>query len=449
MKRRGGDLLEGLSVAAACSPEAFLLPLWAGLVRGTATFEDFLAAVRARRQLTFLTIDTTGACDLKCSEMCYYNPRIRLSNPFVSESRLVDAIRQAADNLSLHVLAFAGKEPFLNPTRLFSLIHEAGSLTARDFATGIVTNGRHVVTHAARLQEASAAGHLDYVDISIDTANALEHDDFRGLTGTHQRAIQAVQWLNTEAPNVRTTVVSVLRWNNGQGILDLLRNLSPLNSFYQIQPIQPPPYSSIPPLTAEHVVRFLSALEGLLGGPLSGAEISVSIELLGIYLLEAAQAGFLRWDQIREDQNCNLYVQREIGKNTLTITCEVFPLQAWRLARITYSGAYLAHMHFLQAPDPDAFATGHLNNDSIVALFERSMASDSYLAKIVSSRAYHECRGRPCWANCFGGWNGAENSLLENRRKLSDQPRLCTKGEEDLKRLEALKHDELISPPSA
>jgi MoaA/NifB/PqqE/SkfB family radical SAM enzyme len=447
MKGRAGDLLEGLSAAAACSPEAFLLPLWVGLVRGTTSFEDFLAAVRARRQLTFLTIDTTGACDLKCSEMCYYNPRIRLNKPLISESLLVDAIRQAADDLSLHVLAFAGKEPFLNPTRLFSLIQKAGSLTPRDFATGIVTNGRHVVTHAARLHEASAAGHLDYIDISIDTANALEHDDFRGLRGTHQRAIQAVQWLNTELPNVRTTVVSVLRWDNGQGILDLVQNLSPLNRFYQIQPIQPPPYSSIPPLTAEYVVRFLSDLEGQLDGPLSDAGISVSIELLGIYLLEAAEAGFLRWDQIREDQNCNLYIQREIGKNTLTITCELFPLQAWRLARITYSGAYLAHMHFLQSPDPDAFATGNLNSESIGELFDRSMAPESYFAQIVSSRAAHDCRGRPCWANCFGGWNGAENALLENRRKLSDQPRLCTKGEEDLKRLQALKLYELIAPP--
>jgi hypothetical protein len=56
-------VFEGLSRAAATDPAAFLLPLWAGLVQGTATFADFLAAVRARRRLTYLTIDTTGACD--------------------------------------------------------------------------------------------------------------------------------------------------------------------------------------------------------------------------------------------------------------------------------------------------------------------------------------------------------------------------------------------------
>jgi len=447
MKRKGEDLLEGLSAAAARSPEAFLLPLWAGLVRGAVTFDDFLAAVRARRQLTFLTIDTTGACDLKCAEMCYYNPRIRLNKPFISESLLVDAVRQAAHDLSLHVLAFAGKEPFLNPTRLFSLIHQAGSIPARDFVTGIVTNGRHVASHRESLRRAAAAGHLNYIDVSIDTADARAHDDFRGLQGTHQRAIEAVRWLNAEIPSARTTVVSVLRWENAQGILDLLRALSPVNTFYQIQPIQPPPYSSILPLTAGHVLGFLSKLESLLAGPLAGAGISVSIELLGIYLLEAAQAGFLRWDQIREDENCTLYVQREIGGNTLIITCEVFPLQAWRLARITYSGAYLAHMHFLQAPDPDIYATGHLGSESIVALFERSVVPDSYFEQIVRSRSAHECFGRPCWPNCFGGWNGAENALLENSRKLFNQPRLCTKGDEDFKRLEARIHNELAPRP--
>src|SRR3954466_4199669 len=104
---------EGLLLAATAAPGSFLLPLVGGLVQGTSTFEDFLKAVRARRQLTYLTIDTTGACDLKCTGMCYYNPDISLRKPFVSEALLIEAIHQSASELSMRVLAFAGKEPFL------------------------------------------------------------------------------------------------------------------------------------------------------------------------------------------------------------------------------------------------------------------------------------------------------------------------------------------------
>lgn len=437
-------IADGLSCAVAASPDAFLLPFWASLAAGTATFEDFGRCVRARRRLTYLTIDTTGACDLECTGMCYYNPRIPLRRPLVPEWALVGAIQQAAAELSLDVLAFAGKEPFLNHVRLFSLMKAAGAVQDRRFSIGIVTNGRHIARHTDALTAASRDDNLDYIDVSIDTADAAEHDAFRGLDGTHDRAITAVLWLNRELPTIRTTVVSVLRWNNSQGILDLVRQLSGKNTYYQIQPIQPPPYSPIPPLPTGHITRFLSDLEQTLSGPLAGAQINVSIELLGIYLLEAVQAGFFSWADLREDVNATLYVERRISGNTLVITCELFPLQAWRLARITYTGAYLAHMHFLQAPDPDEYAVGNVGSESITTLFDRAMHPSSHFEEILRSRNSHECSGRPCWLNCFGGWNGAENAFLENRRKLSEQPRLCTKVSEDFVRLEALAHESAV-----
>ena len=435
-------LADGLSQAAASAPGSFLLPIWAGLVQGTATFDDFVTAAKARRQLTYLTIDTTGACDLKCAGMCYYNPNISLSRPLASEEALKDAIRQAASELSMRVLAFAGKEPFLNAGRLFSLIGAAGSIPEREFLVGIVTNGRHIAGHAEALRAASAAGSLDYIDVSIDTADAVEHDLFRGVAGTHDRAMAAVEWLNRELTGVRTTVVSVLRGNNHQGILNLIRNLSPVNAYYQVQPIQPPPYSSIEPLRPDYIVRFLHLLIDTLANATSGGAVRVSIELLGIYLLEVVNAGIFSWSDIQEDENATLYVERRIGDNTLIITCELFPLQAWRLARVTYTGAYLAHMQFLQAQDPDQHAVGFVGRETIGALFDRAMDSASPFAQVAQTRSVHECDGRPCWLNCFGGWNGAENALLENGRKLSDQPRLCTKSREDLAQLEVTSRHE-------
>lgn len=420
----------GLAKAADEQPKAFLLPLWRDLVKG-AGFESFAEAARKRHQLTYLTIDTTGACDLKCTGMCYYNPEISLRRPFAPESALRDAIREASVDLSMKVLAFAGKEPFLNPDRLFSLLKSAGTGDQRAFITGIVTNGRHIHRHHERLRMAAGEGWLDYIDISIDTADEQQHDSFRGLKGTHRLALEAVQWVRSELETVRPTVVSVLRWDNSQGILDLISKLSQSITYYQIQPIQPPPYSSIPPLNATRIIDFVASLKNLLAGPLNGCGLNVSIELLGIYLVEAVTAGLFRWSDIREDDNQTLYVEMNVGGNALVITCEVFPLQAWRLARIAYTGAYLAHMHFLQAPDPDRYAVGFLGQEQIGTLFDRAMAPESPFERLLESRQVHDCHMRPCWSNCFGGWNGAENAILEKGRKLSAQPRLCDKTSND------------------
>jgi hypothetical protein len=437
MGSKARAMYEGLSRASAANPNSFLLPYWTALVGGSAAFEDFFSRVNAFRRLTYLTIDTTGACDLKCTGMCYYNPDIPLKRPLVAESALVEAIREAASELSLGVLAFAGKEPFLNHARLFSLMKEAGSIPDREFIIGIVTSGRHIARYADKLLTASAEACLDYVDVSIDTANAAEHDIFRGLDGTHNRAMSAVRWLNSELTKVRSTVVSVLRGDNHQGILNLVRDLAGVNTYYQIQPIQPPPYSAIPPLPSTYLIQFLRELGESLAGPMAGANVHVTIELLGIYLLEAFQAGFFDWSDIREDDNSTIYIEKVLGGNTLVITFELFPLQAWRLARITYTGAYLAHMHFLQSADPDQYAVGFLGQESITSLFDRAMERSSHFGQVVESRSAHDCTGRPCWPNCFGGWNGAENAFLEKGRKLSEQPRLCTKTTEDLVELEA------------
>jgi hypothetical protein len=93
-------------------------------------------------------------------------------------------------------------------------------------------------------------------------------------------------------------------------------------------------------------------------------------------------------------------------------------------------------MHFLRSLELDQYAVGFLGQQLIAALFDRAMEHSSHFGQVVQSRSTHDCMGRPCWPNCFGGWNGAENAFLEKGRKLSDQPRLCTKMREDLILLE-------------
>jgi hypothetical protein len=420
-----------LRAASIAQPESGLLGWWAQLAEGTpGCWEGFRDYVRGRRVLNYLTLDTTGACDLTCAQMCYYNPAIDLQHREIDQAPIEKAIADAVEHLGLQTLVFAGKEPFLNPRRLFGLLSFCGPTGQRSYRTGVITNGRHFERHWDSFSALAGRGCIDYLDISIDSADPAQHDLYRGVPGTWQKATSAAMRIRSDFPGIDLTIPSVLRKDNRQGILNLIEQSSPWCSLFQIQPIQPPPYSILPPLRAEYIVRFIDDLVDLLDTRLHGCGIRVSVELIGLYLLECQQHGFFAWDEIREDSNATLAAQAEVGGNQIVFQTEVFPLQAWKLARILYDGTYLAHMHFLQDANPRRLATGSLRELGIVELFERATGPGSYFDQIITSRAQHDCIRRPCWGNCFGLWNGAENSFVNNM-PLSSQPALCQKTTED------------------
>jgi MoaA/NifB/PqqE/SkfB family radical SAM enzyme len=425
---------DGLATAASLQPESIVLAAWSALASGQFTFAEFGKWMAMRDELTFLTIDTTGACDLICNGMCYYHPEIDLRKGFVPEDALRRAILDSVEHLRLKSLVFAGKEPFLNPRRLFNLLDFAGTREERNFQTGIVTNGRHIHRFWSELENIISHNRLDFIDISIDSGFAAQHDQIRGVQGTFEKAFAATQHLTECFPDVRVTIPSVLRTDNVEGIIELIKLASGHVKHFQIQPIQPPPHADTKPLSTDFVVSFLHKLEDALSKDLGGRGLEVSVELLGIYQMEVAQAGFFMWQDLLEDAHGNIYIEKEIADNRLILTFETLPLQAWRLARITYEGAYLAHMHFLQTPDRESFLVGYVQNEPIAQLFKKALAANSYFQKVVESRNEHDCRTRPCWNNCFGGWNGAESSFLIGQ-PLTQQPRLCTKTEIDFERL--------------
>ena len=420
-----------LKTASVRQPQSALLRWWAQLAEGApGCWRGFLEYARGRRVLNYLTVDTTGACDLTCAQMCYYNPAIDIHRREVDQILIERAIADAVDQLNLQTVVFAGKEPFLNPRRIFGLLNHCGPASGRPYRTGGITNGRHFDRHWDAFADLAGRGCIDYLDISIDSADPAQHDLYRGVPGTWQKAVSAARRIRSEFPGIDLTIPSVLRDDNRQGILDLIEKSSPWCSLFQIQPIQPPPYSSLQPLHADYIVRFIDDLVSLLDTRLRGCGVEVSVELIGLYLLECEQRGFFGWNEIREDDNATLSAQAEVAGNRIVFQAEVFPLQAWKLARILYDGTYLAHMHFLQDTNPGRLATGSLCESSIVELFERATGPGSYFDQIIASRQQHDCMSRPCWGNCFGFWNGAENSFVSNV-PLTTQPPLCQKTKAD------------------
>src|SRR5687767_6793854 len=105
---------EGLQEAAKFAPTDGWLSQWRDLVANEANADSFFSFVRRRRQLAWLTIDTTPACDLSC-EFCYYNPNIANQNPQAPLAAITASVRDATRELKLHTLVLAGKEPTLNP----------------------------------------------------------------------------------------------------------------------------------------------------------------------------------------------------------------------------------------------------------------------------------------------------------------------------------------------
>lgn len=401
---------------------------WSRLAAGTLTFDEYYRQLWQHRQLTFLTIDVIGVCDLKCSGMCYYHPGTGKRKALAPEDSLRTAITEAGRHLDLQTLVLAGKEPFLNPGRLFSLLRHCGPAPERRFTVGIITNGRHIARHWDELAEADDAACLDFLDISIDSGNAAQHDAIRGRAGTFALALEALREASIHLPGVRTGVASVLREDNAGGIIDLLGIASAYTPYFFIAPIQPPPFEAVNSLTSRQIIRFIQRLRTALETIRHDRGLEITVLLPGPYVADAMSAGIFGWEDLTENSQGSVYAVTRVANHSLLYVCSVLPEQACRVARIAYDGAYLGHMHFLQAQAPEAYATGYVQRESIVRLYEKAIAPGSHFHRLFCSRQSHDCRGKPCWTRCFGGWTVADNALI-TRESLEAKPRLCRKDE--------------------
>lgn len=421
------DFLVSLQSAVRAHPEATTLRKWLGLASGNLSIAEFYRLVRAERQLSYLTIDVNAVCDLTCEGMCYYHPAIDKRKEHVSDDILKAAIDEAEQSLGLQTLVIAGKEPFLNTKKLFALLELAGPAQHRTYTAGTITNGRHLSRHREELRRLARSGCLDFLDISLDSGIASQHDRFRGRAGTFDLAFDALRDAAQHLDGVRVGISSVFRGDNEEGLLTLFREASRWTRHFFVTPMQPPPFSNLSPLPPKAVTGFFARLRSELQKLETEPELEVTVLLPGIYVYDAGAEHLFEWDDIQESPGGAIYVPSQAGKHTILYTLAALPEQAWRVARITSSGAYLGHLHFMQTATPESYACGFIQDQSIVALYDKSLDVGSPFHTILESRQQHQCRGRECWPTCFGGWSAAENSLLTGE-PLVTQPKICLKG---------------------
>ncbi len=133
-----------------------------------------------------LSYNVTRECNMKCSH-CYINATDqKLQDELTTQEakNLIDQIYQVSSPL----LILSGGEPLLRPD-IFELI-EYGS--KKGLKMGLGTNGYLINDVVAK--KLKAAG-IATVSISIDSSIPAQHDEFRGVKGSWERAVNACKLL--------------------------------------------------------------------------------------------------------------------------------------------------------------------------------------------------------------------------------------------------------------
>lgn len=156
--------------------------------------------------------ETTKACNLRCRH-CRAVPQTAIGPTEMPTAEALALMDQIAE-VARPVLVLSGGEPLFRPD-LFEL---AAHGVALGFRMALATNGTLVDQAVA---DRIARGGFSRVAISLDGARPGTHDRFRGLPGSHGRAIAGVEALRRAGVSVQ--INSTIAKHNVAELPDLLQ----------------------------------------------------------------------------------------------------------------------------------------------------------------------------------------------------------------------------------
>ena len=135
--------------------------------------------------LRLVGIDLTERCQCRCVHC--YDAKARSPRATLTTAEVQSVVDQAA---AMHAteISFSGGEPLLHRD-LVSLVAYAHR---KGLATKVNTNG--ILLSAPLIRELQDAG-LNWCAVSLDSAQAAEHDELRGYPGCYERAVQGLKML--------------------------------------------------------------------------------------------------------------------------------------------------------------------------------------------------------------------------------------------------------------
>ena len=126
----------------------------------------------------------TKRCNLRCKH-CYANASPEGAPDELTFEQRKNVIDQLADAGVVSV-AFSGGEPLLTP-HIFEIFRYAAD---KGLYVNVATNGTLVTPEIAQKMKDSG---VKYVEVSIDSPDPKEHDEFRGVKGAWNRSIQGIK----------------------------------------------------------------------------------------------------------------------------------------------------------------------------------------------------------------------------------------------------------------
>lgn len=164
----------------------------------------------------FLAIwETTQACDLACKH-CRASAQPLAHPSQLNTDEATNLIDQIAD-LQVPLFVFTGGDPLKRPD-IFQLIRHAAG---KGVHAALTPSGTPLLTRDAifRMKDSGLAR----LAVSLDGSAPAIHDSIRGIPGTWERTVQAIQWANeAKLPIQVHTVVSRLNIGDLDNLATLL-----------------------------------------------------------------------------------------------------------------------------------------------------------------------------------------------------------------------------------
>lgn len=163
--------------------------------------------------LRLLFWETTAGCNLECVHCRRLEVSHELMKNDLTTAEGKTLIDQVA-SVGRPVLVFSGGEPLMRPD-IFEL---AGYAKSQGLLIALATNGTMI---DQPLASRIAACGFDRVSTSLDGADAMTHDRFRGLDGSFDRTMQALSFLR--AAGVATQINCTIAKHNKDQVEAVLR----------------------------------------------------------------------------------------------------------------------------------------------------------------------------------------------------------------------------------
>lgn len=152
------------------------------------------------------------SCNLSCRH-CWITPRFIGGQPDPGEIINVPALQDAiqdAKPIGLNSMKLTGGEPLLHPH-----FREICTLATHEgLSMNMETNGTMITADLARFLKNETS--LEFISISIDSADPMKHDAFRGSKGAFDAAMQGIDNLVAAGYDNVQVIMSVHRGNRGE-----------------------------------------------------------------------------------------------------------------------------------------------------------------------------------------------------------------------------------------